>query len=342
MPTPRRSGGTWGSAAGTGRTRRTTRGPRSPDASRPGSQPRHGAASGPMNRVPAGSSPPAEAARVALGPHPVDALTTSGRGSLNALRSRSTLSVDPREVAALALLAAGRLPHLDERGLARVDVPAHERDARAGASAATSPAAPAARGRHAVRVAEDARAGERIQRRPVRRHRARIPQRRPHGDRARHVAQRPSRRRRSRSRAAPTASPSRNTTFSGQTSLWVAIGPPSGSASSVDHVPPAGIEPGDRLVVAAQQPRHAREGLVAQRPRGIRRHGHVAGQVRRAPRDPARRCRAASGTPSNPAARRCRSSACTAAVCGPAGRRTVSPTRTTAPGFATPPSSGIS
>ena len=49
-----------------------------------------------------------------------------------------------------------------------------------------------------------------------------------------------------------------------------------------------------------------------------------------------------SGAPSNPADRRCDSSACTDAVCAPAGRRTVSPTRTTAPGCATPPSSAIS
>jgi hypothetical protein len=47
------------------------------------------------------------------------------------------------------------------------------------------------------------------------------------------------------------------------------------------------------------------------------------------------------GAPSKPTACRCDSSACTADVCGPAGRRTVSPTRTT-PALAFPPGRGSS
>src|SRR5690348_15136820 len=47
------------------------------------------------------------------------------------------------------------------------------------------------------------------------------------------------------------------------------------------------------------------------------------------------------GAPAKPTACRCESSACTAGVCGPAGRRTVSPTRTT-PGLTFPPCSGSS
>ena len=59
-----------------------------------------------------------------------------------------------------------------------------------------------------------------------------------HAGELRQVVDRRGRARSSRSRAAPTATPSRNTTFSRQTSLWHTIGPPAGSAISSFHVNP--------------------------------------------------------------------------------------------------------
>ncbi len=147
----------------------------------------------------------------------------------------------------------------------------------------------------------------------------------------------------SRSRIA-IACPSRKTRFSRHRSLcaMTGSGPGTGSAISGDHgVPAVATNPtcaswnrrssAAALASASSLWAHAGYGGCGTSP-GMKRR-----RSRPSPSRPS-----GSGTPSNPAARRCRSSAWSVEVAGLAGRSTTSPRRTTAPAFATPPVSGCS
>ena len=125
-----------------------------------------------------------------------------------------------------------------------------------------------------------------------------------------------------------TTCPSRKTTFSGNRSSWHTTGPPRGSAHSCDQ--PL-VEAWSKSAVASWKRRRSRPRSSSAV--SVSAHGGYGGSgtspstnVRTSrPRSSTPRER---GAPSNPTASRCSSSARTAADDGPAGRRTVSPTRT--------------
>ena len=73
----------------------------------------------------------------------------------------------------------------------------------------------------------------------------------------------------------PTADPSRNTTFSKQTSLWQMIEPPTGSAISSLQTSPDRIEPCRRSMQLGQQRGDRGERRVRSCPRRVRRQRHV-------------------------------------------------------------------